>query len=58
MPVPPDPRRRPPLRRLAIILAIVAAIWAIIFVGYNTSHLKQMNEEGPSGQIAPAQQTQ
>jgi hypothetical protein len=56
MPLPPDPRGRPPLKRLAIILVIIAAIAAIVFVGYNISHYKQMNEEGPSGQPAPAGQ--
>lgn len=58
MPVPPDPRKGPPLRRLAIILLIIAAIWAVIFVGYNIHHAKQMSEEGPSGQIAPSNTVQ
>ncbi|MBB3910686.1 hypothetical protein [Sphingomonas desiccabilis] len=58
MPVPPDPRGRPPLRRLAIILVIIAAIWGIIFVGYNLHHAKQMEEDGPSGQIAPSNTAQ
>ena len=58
MPVPPDPRKRPPIRRFAIILVIIAAIWAIIFVGYNMHHAKQMGIEGSSRQVSPADTTQ
>lgn len=53
MPTPPDPRKTPPIRRFVIIIAIVAVIWGIIFVGYNIHHAKRMSENGGSGQVSP-----
>ncbi|MFZ3482375.1 hypothetical protein [Sphingomonas sp. 3-13AW] len=58
MPLAPDPRGRPPIKRLAIILVIVVLVAVVVFVGYNISHYQQINEEGPSGQPAPAAQQQ